>query len=187
MKTTIENKEQLSVKEQCLEFAQILGLNEPVSEEVLKAAVQNEIYARNLLVSKDSPEMLEILLKNPVKTSLANKEHSTMELVAKAATALLRWGKTGFNIVNQAVLERRENACLSCPNLQEAKSIAQKIVPSLAQKNVAGHRTGKKICALCGCNVSNKMRLPSEACPDKNPENSNQSRWGEPLLSGNIN
>lgn len=164
--------------EQRSQFAEILGLGEPVSEEVLKAAVGNESYARNLLLSKENPEMLETLLNKPGRQGTQEFSHAT--LVRKAATALLRWGKTGFALVNATVLEQRENACLSCPHLRSPKGTLQQIMPSAQEKDKPGYRTGKKVCDLCGCNISNKIRLPSEACPDIHPEHYQLTRWGEP-------
>ncbi len=182
MKTITDiNMVDTTLQEQCSQFAEILDLDEPVSEEVLKAALLNENYARNLLLSKESPELLAHLLQNPIHERVGDKEHSNVELIGKAAVALLKWSKTGFTMVNPVVLERRENACMACPNLREPKSALQKMIPSSALKNTIGHRTGKKACDLCGCNVAKKMRLPSEACPDLNPENNSETRWGEPV------
>lgn len=170
-----------TLEEQCSRFSDILGLAQPVSEAVLTAALLNESYARNLLLSKDSPQMLEQLLKNPGKTGVGAKGFSNMELIGKAGVALARWAKTGFTMVNADILERRESACLHCPHLRAPKSLLQKHMLSSSLNEKVGHRTGKQVCDLCGCNVSNKIRLPSEACPDIDPDHLEQTRWGEPL------
>ena len=46
------------LKEQCTQLAEMLGLNEPISEDVLKAALQDETYATKLFSSKDLPGVL---------------------------------------------------------------------------------------------------------------------------------
>ncbi|SEW52791.1 hypothetical protein [Chitinophaga arvensicola] len=171
--------------EQRSQLAEILGLEGPVSEEVLKAAVGNESYARNLLLSKENPQMLETLLNKPGRQGTQEFSHAT--LIRKAATALLRWGKTGFAIVNADVLEQREDACLSCHHLRDPKGTLQQIVPSAQGKDKPGYRTGKKVCDLCGCNIANKIRLPSEFCPDVHPEDHQHTRWGEPVNQSHRN
>lgn len=172
----------ISLNEQCKQFSEILGFDEPVPEEVLKAALQNESYAHNLLISRESPEMMQQLMNNPRSTGLGAKRFSNTELVSKAAAAFVRWGKTGFAVVSIAVLKQREDACLLCPNLKGPSGLLQNMVPAAAQNERPGHRTGKNICDLCGCNVANKIRLPSEVCPDTDPDNKGMTRWGEPVL-----
>ncbi|SFW75053.1 hypothetical protein [Chitinophaga sancti] len=172
-----------TLMEQRSQFAEILGLEGPVPEEVLKLAVENESYARNLLLSKDHPEILEVLLKKPRSQNI--QEFSNTDLIKKAATAILRWSQTGFSVVNVQVLERREDACLQCSNLRDPKGMLQQLIPSAGLNNKPGHRTGKKVCDLCGCNVSNKIRLPSEACPGIHPDNHELTLWGEPIKHRN--
>jgi hypothetical protein len=74
--------------------------------------------------------------------------------------ALLKWAQTGFSVVDDETLERRENACLACPHLSEPQKLVQKIIPSKEINQKIGQRTGKKVCNLCGCNVSKKIRIP---------------------------
>ncbi|WP_338551342.1 hypothetical protein [Paenibacillus sp. KS-LC4] len=54
-----------SIKEQCEQFGIILGLNGPVSEKVLFAAVHDASYAHNLLSARRSEMFLTHLLNNP--------------------------------------------------------------------------------------------------------------------------
>jgi len=172
------------VKQKCLEFANILGLSEPVSSEVLQAATEDETYAHNLLVCRKEPGFLTYLLANPPKPRTPNvvhKEKSNLELIGKASEALFRWAKTGFSVVDDETLERRENACLACPNLSEPQKLVQKLIPSKGISQKVGQRTGSKVCEFCGCNVSKKIRLPSESCPDKHPIEAGMTRWGEPV------
>jgi hypothetical protein len=163
-------------------FGDILELGEPVSPQVLFAALQDSTYARNLLVSRRSPPHLHYLLSNPPAVDIPD-QHMRMpsngELVKSAATALFKWAKTGFSTVDEATLERRENACLNCPHLVAATRILQKIVPSGKTSTEIGRRTGDKVCDLCGCSLKRKMRLTSESCPGKDPDRPEFTRWGE--------
>jgi hypothetical protein len=154
-----------------VQFAESLGLQEPVSEEVLKAALQDETYAHNLRVSSRTPVMLQVLLMNPPQPRPSAPELTTAELAGQVAHSLLRWAKTGFSVVDEATLQRRKTACAGCPNLSAPPDRAiYKLVLSDDQ-----------ICNLCGCKVSLKTRLPSEACPDLHPELPGMTRWGEPV------
>ena len=173
-----------TIKEKCLEMSQILGLSEPVSPEVLQAATEDDTYAHNLLVCRKEPAFLNYLLANPPKTinpNLVPKGQSNLELVSKASQALFRWAKTGFSVVDDETLEKRENACLVCPNLSEPQKLVQKLISSNGVNQKIGQRTGNKICNLCGCNISKKIRLPSEACPGSHPVQAGMTRWEEPI------
>ena len=147
------------------ELAELLGLNVPVSENVLFASLQDEIYSNKLLRSKDSPDVLQYLLENPPMHHIDREAFSTTELIARAATALVRWSKAGFKFVDDVTLEKREDACLACPNLRGPETLLEIIIPSSSINEKPGNRTGNKICRLCGCNVHKKIRLVSELCP----------------------
>lgn len=182
IKDTLVIDQQLEDK--CWEFAQILGLSETVSPEVLQAATEDETYAHNLLVCRTEPAFLNYLLANPPKPPTPNfvqKDKSNLELVGKASKALLKWARTGFSVVDDETLKRRENSCLACPNLSEPQKLVQKLIPSKEVTQKLGQRTGNKVCNLCGCNVSKKIRLPSESCPDKHPTAADMTRWEEPI------
>jgi hypothetical protein len=153
-----------------MELGLSLGLREPVSMEVLQAALRDETYAHNLRVSCRSPAVLKMLLAKPLKLAPASRPFSTGELAVKAAEALGRWAKTGFSVVDQPTLERRKEACYSCPNLSTANQAVYKFALGSGS-----------ICSVCGCKVDSKMRLPSESCPDRHPERAGLTRWGEPL------
>jgi hypothetical protein len=102
-------------------------------------------------------------------------------LIAKAAKAMLRWGRSGFKTVDSATLERRENACLACPHLQDADGFHQSILAFSPQYEKTGQKTGNKVCQLCGCYAARKMRLATETCPDTDIANPSLTRWGEPV------
>lgn len=168
-------------------MGQILGLDRPVSDAVLFAALIDEEYARNLLVSRKSELFLKTLLANPPSVSRqtvgTQKDitFSNVDLIKKGVKALSNWAKTGFSIVDDDVLKTREDACLSCSNMIDPSRALQKIIPTKDKGIRVGERAGKKVCKLCGCGISKKIRLPSESCPDKDPANPALSRWGESL------
>jgi hypothetical protein len=152
-----------------LEFGRSLGLEEPVSLGVLHAALRDQTYAHNLRVSSRTPALLKVLLMNPPKLRQA-PPFSTAEIAGRVAEALVRWTKTGFSVVDEATLERRRKACYSCPNLSTPPDqLVYKLTPA-----------GGDICALCGCKINSKIRLPTESCPDRHPEREGETRWGEP-------
>ena len=170
--------ENLTIEEQCIQFGSILGLDEPVAERVLSAALHSPSYATNLLVSRESPVFLTQLLANP--PAAPAPDLSAAELMKHAAEALWRWSKAGFTRVDDKVLERRLSACEACPNLA-APPEARKRLYALAG-TAAGSRS---ICRLCGCPVARKAAMAFEACPDPDPERPGLSRWGEKAVSRN--
>lgn len=168
-----------TVTEKCDELGELLGLARPVSEEVLYAALYDESYAHNLLACRKYPAMLEHLLANPPKVPDENRyhmldQHSQLQLVQKMSEALVNWGKMGFARVDDAIFEKRVQACMSCPNLQDPPE-------NLLYKLAALTASNKKICSVCGCLISRKTRLPSESCPSPDPVNPQISRWGDPI------
>lgn len=163
--------------DKCREMGELLGLSEPVSEAVLLGALNDSAYAHNLLVTRKNPAFLQHLLKNPPKIENDPQqadEKSSLELVKKATEAMWKWAKTGFSTVEQAVLDKRYNTCLQCPNLKEPPK-------KMVYKVVSANQSDDKICDLCGCVVANKVRLPSEACPDRHPTLPGVNRWEEPM------
>ncbi|MBD0321453.1 MAG: hypothetical protein ICV87_14025, partial [Gemmatimonadetes bacterium] len=81
--------ETLSIDAQREELGAILGLDGPVEEEVLAAAVANDRYARNLLLCRGRPELMGPLLASPPRPAV---RPGAVELAAEGARALLRWG-----------------------------------------------------------------------------------------------
>lgn len=175
----VRSEEADTLQQKCLEFAQTLGLQEPVSVQVLEAAVRDETYARNLLASRRTPSTLTFLLARPPRPRSPNsapRQHANGELIRRAAVALLRWGKVGFSVVDRATLERRRAACLSCDHLIDP--------PDRLVYQLAAAADNKKICDLCGCSAWKKTKLPTESCPVRHPDRDSMSRWGEPWQAG---
>lgn len=171
--------------DKCRTFAYMLGLDEPVSREVLEAAIDYPAYARSLMGAKDNPERFSQLLYNPpiVGASKPLNNFTNARLIAKASTALFKWAASGFPTVSKAVLRQREDACLACPNLTEPSSVLQRATASAVVSDKVGQRTGNKSCSACGCVITNKIRLATESCPIEDPEIAGMNRWGEPLKS----
>jgi hypothetical protein len=171
-----------TLQDRCLAFGKILGLDGPVSEDVLLAALEDSNYARNLLVSRASNDFLQMLLNNPPKQKNHAPKFSNAELISKASKALFKWGMAGFSTVSESQLAKREAACLVCPNLIEPTNTLQKVSASSEVRDETGYRTGNKICSSCGCVVKNKMRLTTDTCPVAGQEAPGINRWGEEFL-----
>lgn len=176
-----------SLPQLCQRLGEFLELDGPAPPAALMRAVHDPSFAADLVTSRGAPGFLQALFDDPRTTAFAPAAEpaaapaaSNRQLVGRAAEALVRWGRAGFSTVDQRTLERREDACLACPNLRDPQATVQRIVPGRASDRV-GSRTGRKVCGLCGCNVSRKIRLPSEACPGEHPTQSGMTRWGEPI------
>lgn len=164
--------EHAGVGEKCREMGDLLGLGEPVREEVLYGALEDESYAHNLLVSRRHPAFLTHLLKNPPPTA-RRQEPSNFALVQRAAMAMWAWARTGFATVDDATFENRYGTCQQCPHLQ-AK-------PDKLLHKIAGGEGDGKVCGLCGCPALRKARLATEACPDPHPTKPGLNRWEQPI------
>jgi hypothetical protein len=169
--------------DKCQTFAYMLGLDEPVRREVLEAAIDYPAYARSLMAARDKPERLSDLLHNPPLQGSSEplNNFTNSKLVAKASSALMKWALSGFPTVSKSTLEKRENACLACPNLIAPSSQLQRITASSVVSDQIGRRTGNKSCSACGCVITNKIRLSTESCPVASQENPALNRWGEEL------
>ncbi|HEX4726178.1 MAG TPA: hypothetical protein VH298_00175 [Jatrophihabitans sp.] len=178
-----------SIDQQRAELAELLGLSEPVSADVLLSAVSDREYARNLLLCKDAPVMLNFLLANPpqpgtpvgqpvAEPAEPGPEHSTAQLLTAASKSFWAWTKSGFAVVDEATYQRRYGTCLDCPDLVEPprKRIYQIV-------GAADAADSSKVCSLCGCVASKKARLPHESCPAEHAELAGMTRWGEPMIA----
>ncbi len=189
IKELLEMKDTDSLSEMCEKFGTFLGLDKPVPENVLLRAIDDPTFAGNLITCRNTPAFLDSLFADPKNKVYGlpeireAKSPTSAELIGKAATAFINWGKAGFSTVDVETLARREDACLACPNLKQPEHVLQKLMPSKKVEEKVGARTGKRVCSLCGCNVGKKMRIPGESCPDSHPTLSGMSRWGEPTTA----
>lgn len=166
------------VPAQCAEMAAILGIDRPVPEAVLRAAIADETYAHNLLVSRGHPDFLEHLLANPPPVASIEQGAAaiaTVQLVRSAAESLARWARTGFSTVDSSTYQQRLAGCADCPHLQvppETRSILYRLAGTAAQE--------RAVCGKCGCVVTVKARRVSDTCPVAHPSREGLNRWLEP-------
>ena len=167
-------------------FGDALGLSEPVPEAALRRAMLDSNFAHRLLVSRNRPGFLAVLLSDPSNTRyevpeelrtqetapVPAREHSTIALARSAAKAMLSWGRAGFTQVTQETYERRINACHACPHLVEAPD-------RLVYKVRLNRQEDMRICNLCGCVASRKAWIPTEKCPGIDASNPALNLWGE--------
>ncbi len=167
-----------SIEQQLVEMAAILGLDKPVSKEVLQAAVDDSTYAHNLLVCRGQPEFMEHLIANPPRMdeSADLGTFSTVTLLGRAAGSLARWAKTGFSTVSEETYHKRLMACNVCPNLK----IPPKNQQSLYARAGADIKE-RTVCSMCGCVVKVKALRTSDTCSAPHPNRAGFNRWDAPL------
>jgi hypothetical protein len=187
IKELLDIKENDSLDELRARLADAIGWREPVPAAALLRAVSEPAYAAALITSRNMPGFLEPLLNDPRNARYApppatatGAKLSNVELLSRAAGAMLRWGKAGFTVAGSDVIARRETACLSCDHLRDPDRLLQQLLPSAPITDEIGRRTGNKVCDLCGCSIAKKIRLPAEACPGAHPTMAGMSRWLEP-------
>jgi hypothetical protein len=159
----------------------LLGREEPVSVDVLRAAVEDPLYAMHLMASRSSPQLLAILLQrpprreeDPLKQALPETaaDQSKAALLSRFARSMFEWSKTGFELAPPEQHEARLAACRACPNLRAPTgSLFQRIA---ASAGLDGHT-----CTLCGCAVAAKSRIARETCPGADPNRPGFNRWGQ--------
>lgn len=172
-----------TLADKCRTFAYMLGLEQPVAENVLVAAIESPAYARALLATINKPERLNDLLLHPpqLQSNVTANTHTATRLLTKASSALMKWALKGFPTVSKSVLRTREDACLACPNLAAPTHALQQITASAIAGTELGRRTGNKTCTACGCVVTNKIRLATESCPVEDTAHAGMNRWGEAM------
>src|SRR3546814_12573646 len=100
---------------------------------------------------------------------------SSVQLSAKAARALGKWGASGFRKLDPAEFEARWATCQACPNLTAAPhQIVYQGLKILGSED-------QSICGKCGCTAKAKARLSTETCPDIDPDAPTRTRSGQPL------
>jgi hypothetical protein len=171
---------------QRLHMSELLGLDQPVSEAVLLAALEDSAYAHNLLVCRSNQRMLSHLLSHPPTQAApqvlepAEPEPagpSNLELVGKAAGAFVTWAKAGLPSLAPEDLRRRQDACLACPSIADVP--ADRLLHRVARSRGP---LGDKICHRCGCNLGRKTAIATESCPAPHPLEPGMTRWGEAAI-----
>lgn len=157
-----------------------LGLEAAVSSEVLNRAISDALFAHNLLVCRNRPEYLGMLLRDPKNKAFRLPERapdqSNMQLLGKAARAFVNWRKAGFAQVDEETFNQRFGACQVCPHLIEAPN-------RFLYKIKLSRDVDNRVCSACGCVAARKAKLPTERCPVTDPDNHSVNRWGQPLTA----
>lgn len=168
--------ENIDWERHCKELGDALGLDAPVSREVLQRVAHDDDYAKRLFAGRRHPPLLRALLDSAPSPSPKPIQSLSNGMLARGlANAMGRWASAGFATLPPEAVDRRRAACESCPNLMDAP-------PKLAYALV--RRLDGKVCAACGCAVATKTRFPTEACPEEHPLRPGLTRWLEPLASG---
>lgn len=178
----LEVDENSSFDDLALKFGSYLGLPGSIPSNALLRAINDPVYAQNLIISRQSSAFLNALLNDPgnkMYGEVEEKELTNKDLLKRAGTALLNWTKSGFTVVSDEVLEKREDACLSCEHLVKPEKFLQKLVTSKS-KDTIGKRAADCVCKVCGCSISKKIRAISESCPVTMPGNPAMTKWSEP-------
>ena len=164
----------------------MLALADPAPPAVAERAMADPLFARALFTSRKIPSALQWLLTAPADARVAEapsdgkpggKEDATpssLELAAKAAGSLLKWGMAGLEHAKPWEIERRLAACDACEFRDDA--------PDKLVYRGAAVAVGKdaKICTSCHCLINTKAALATERCPERDSDSPELSRWGEP-------
>ncbi|MGQ7248928.1 hypothetical protein ACUN9Y_16530 [Halomonas sp. V046] len=150
------------------EFGELLGLEGPVAADVLRAALASDSYARSLLASRRTPQMLDTLLASPPQQAIRRATFGPLELLQRGGQALLAWSRTGFATTAPAERQDRTEACLACPHRQAPRGAS-----------AASSRGELGVCGLCGCPLARKIVMQSESCPSPLTGDAGHNRWGQ--------
>lgn len=164
---------------------QLLGVQPALSEDVVRAYAYDPLYANHLWTARKAPAFLNALLAAPPAIEREPDEPSEVEIIRGAIGALLRWSKDGFKTASEETYAERMAICGACPNLDAPSSRLQHIAARVMAPAPASLHEGasqeKTMCRLCGCVMASKARMQSAVCPDRDPDNPQLSRWGQPF------
>jgi hypothetical protein len=168
----------------------LLGLDAPAPLAATRLALEDRLFARALLATRMLPEVRDQLLATPGTAHIAGHPDiggtqaptsthspSSIQLTTKAASAVLKWGMDGLRHAKPWAIERRLRACNACDFQVEAPDT----LVYRGAKVVVGKNA--KICTQCHCLINTKAALATEHCPEQDPTDTTQSRWGEPWLA----
>ena len=146
-----------------------LNLGGPAPEKATRRALDDPRYARALDATRKLPDLLARLLAAPEAAP-----RSSARVTAKAAGSALKWGMEGLEPARPWDISRRLAACRACPHEVPAPDT----LVYRGAKVVAGKDA--RICEICGCLTNTKAAMARERCPEKDPDDPETSRWGEP-------
>jgi hypothetical protein len=162
----------------------LLGLAKPAPLAATRRALKDPLFARALITARKIPAVRDQLLIAPDTARIApasgldtpHTPSSSARIVAKAASATLKWGMEGLRHAEPWVIERRLAACNDC----EFQDDAPDTLVYRGAKVVVGKDA--KICKRCHCLTNTKAALSTEHCPERDTKNPALSRWGEPWV-----
>ena len=168
-------------------LGELINLDGPASASITRRAMADERFAFYLMFTKDSPELLKQLLEDPrnrdfdgapgdappAQATVRGADQGSLALAGKAVKALYNWGKAGFEAADEETIERRWAACRACAFMTDPPETMM----YQGVKLLAGR--GTKICGSCGCLINKKVAIPTERCPEQDPDDPTRSRWGD--------
>lgn len=170
-----------SLEEAQEKLGQHLGLPGPAPKAATERARKDALFARALHNLRNMPDLRDRVLMEAEAMKVNDapsevRDPSTGKVVKKAAAALLKWGAEGLHPSEPWLIESRLAACNAC----DKQVPAPETLIYRGAKVVVGQDA--KICATCHCLTNTKAAIPTEKCPEKDPDNPELSRWGEPWV-----
>jgi hypothetical protein len=161
--------------EQRAELGHLLGLDAPVSREVLLGSLHDPTYASNLLTCRNTPALLQPLLgRPPAGTTVPADAPSQAALLQQLGESMLRWGRAAFAYADDDTYRARLAACDTCEHKQAAGETLLHKLANFVVSNTA-------VCGLCQCLVEKKARVQTERCPAAALDRPGFNRWDQTL------
>jgi hypothetical protein len=139
---------------------------------------RDPLVAHHAFVCRGSPQLLRLLADSVAARAVhvpRGRPPSSAVLIARAAKAMARWSAAGFREAPAEQIERRWSACTACPHLGAP--------PARVLYQLTRGGADDRICGLCGCTASRKVRMLTERCPDRLAADPALTRWGEPAAA----
>lgn len=146
-------------------------------------ALADPKFAQALWAVRKMPSVLRQLLLAPHTARLRSIEDTSVpgpesrEVLTKGAGSVLKWGMKGLKHARPWQIKDRLAACNAC----EFQIPAPDTLIYRGAKVVAGKDA--KICEKCSCLTNTKAAMATEHCPERDPQNPDLSRWGEPYVA----
>ena len=151
-----------------------LGLPDAAPLEATRRALDEPRYALALMASRKMPEVRNRLLETGLP---AGGGTSGAAVVGKAARGILKWGADGLRMAEPWVIQKRLAACEAC----ELNVPAPDTLVYRGARVAVG--PGARICDSCKCLIKTKVALSTEHCPERDRDDAEMSRWGEPFVA----
>jgi len=165
-----------SVEEAAETLGKLLGLAGTAPVSAARKALDDPLFARALWAARKFPDLRDRLLHQPAEMRVTAPAPSNAAIVTKAVGSLLKWGMEGMKPASPWIIERRLAACNGCVFQAPAP---ETLIYRGARVAV---REDARICTSCNCLTNTKAVISTEHCPERDPENPELSRWGEPWI-----